>query len=223
MKKQLINKDVTEEDLGLIFKSLEELNGKLNQVGLEIFKNETDKGLLSKPSHYTFSIIHRAIELNRGFKTLTDSNNWITAINLIRLQADNCMRLFALSLVQDRLDFYNRIIEGEHIRDIKDAKGKNMTDYYLSIELEKLYPGFRQLYENTSGFIHFSSEHMRFNNDYSENENEFQMYIRLAETTDFHLISKVDFAFNMLHLGTNLFRLLNGYKRHMEELMKTIK
>lgn len=223
MDKQPINKDVTEEDLRLIFESLEELNDKLNQVGLEIFKNETDKKLLSKPSHFTFSIIHRAIELNRGFKTLTDSNNWITAINLIRLQADNCMRLFALSLVQDRLDFYNRVLEGEHIRNIKDAEGKNMIDLHLSLKLEELYPGFRQLYENTSGFIHFSNEHMKFNNDYSENENEFQMYIRLAETTDFHLIRKVDFAFNMFVVGKNLFGLLNGYKLHMEELMKTIK
>lgn len=223
MEKQPINKDVSEEDLRLIFESIDELNEKLNEVGLEIFKNETDKNLLSKPSHFTFSIIHRAIELNRGFKTLTESNNWITAINLIRLQADNCMRLFALSLVKDRLDFYNRVLEGEHIRNIKDAEGKNMSDLHLSLKLEELYPGFRQLYENTSGFIHFSSEHIKFNNDYSENDNRFQMYIRLAETTEFHLISKVDFAFNMFYLGKNLFRLLNGYKLHMEELMKTIK
>lgn len=197
MDKQPINKDVTREDLRLTFQSLEELNGKLNQVGLEIFKNETAKKLLSKPSHFTFSIIHRAIELNRGFKTLADSNNWITAINLIRLQADNCMRLFALSMVQDRLDFYNRVLNGEHIRNIKDAEGNKMTDHHLSFKLEELYPGFRQLYENTSGFIHFSNEHMKFNNDYSENDNEFKMYIRLAETTDFHMTNKVDFAFNM--------------------------
>jgi ABC-type enterochelin transport system substrate-binding protein len=92
MEKQLINNYVSEKDLRLIFESIEELNSKLNEVGLEIFKNETDINLLSKSSHFTFSIIHRAIELNRGFKSLSESNNWITTINLIRLQADNCMR-----------------------------------------------------------------------------------------------------------------------------------
>lgn len=223
MNSQTINEEVSEDDLGLIYKSLEELNKKLNDVGLEIFKNETDKHVLSKPSHFTFSIIHRAIELNRGFKRLSESNNWITAINLIRLQADNCMRLFALSLVEDRLDFYNRVIDGEHIRKIKDAEDKNMSDHYLSTKLDVLYPGFRLLYENTSGLIHFSNEHIKFNNDRVEEGNEFQMYIRLAETTEFSISSKVDYAFNMFIVSKNLFGLLQGYKLHMEELMKTIK
>src|SRR5690606_33729884 len=182
----------------------------------------TDKKVLAKSSHYTFSIIHRAIELNRGFKTLTEANNWITAINLIRLQADNCMRLFALSLVEDRLDFYNRVLNGEHIRNIKDAEGKNMTDLYLSQKLEGLYPGFRLLYENTSGFIHFSKEHINLNNDKVEVEEKFIMYIRLAETTEFSISSKVDFAFNMFIVGKNLFRLLKGYKLSMEELMNKL-
>lgn len=106
MEKQSLNKNVSEADLTQVFASLEELNKKLNQTAIDIFTNETQRKLLSKPSHFTFSIVHRAIELNRGFKTLSESNNWITAINLLRLQADNCMRLFALSLVQDRLDFY---------------------------------------------------------------------------------------------------------------------
>jgi len=222
MNQQPINKDVTEDDLNLIYASLEELNKELNNVGLEIFKNETDKKVLAKSSHYTFSIIHRAIELNRGFKTLTEANNWITAINLIRLQADNCMRLFALSLVEDRLDFYNRVLNGEHIRNIKDAEGKNMTDLYLSQKLEGLYPGFRLLYENTSGFIHFSKEHINLNNDKVEVEEKFIMYIRLAETTEFSISSKVDFAFNMFIVGKNLFRLLKGYKLSMEELMNKL-
>lgn len=223
MNQQPINKDVTEDDLNLIYASLEELNKELNNVGLEIFKNETDKKVLAKPSHYTFSIVHRAIELNRGFKTLTEANNWITAINLIRLQADNCMRLFALSLVEDRLDFYNRVLDGEHIRNIKDAEGKNMTDSYLSQKLEGLYPGFRLLYENTSGFIHFSKEHINLNNDKVEIEEKFIMYIRLAETTELSISSKVDFAFNMFIVGKNLFKLLKGYKLSMEEFMKQLK
>src|SRR5690606_26613552 len=127
-----INKNVTEEDLKQIYEAIEELNKSFNKTALDIFKNETDNNVLAKPSHYVFSIVHRAIELNRGFMTLTKSNNWITAINLLRLQADNCMRLFSLSLVKDRVDFYNRVLRGEHIRNIKDAEGNKMTDVYLT-------------------------------------------------------------------------------------------
>mgnify|MGYP003611945316 CR=1 FL=1 len=220
MEKVTTNEDVSEEDLFKIFESLEELNKKLNKTCLDIFTNETDRKLLSKPSHFTFSIVHRAIELNRAFKTLAESNNWITAINLLRLQADNCMRMFALSLVKDRLDFYNRIQNGEHIRNIKDAEGNKMSDLYLSQKLDKLYPGFRQLYENTSGFIHFSNEHMKLNNDRIDDGNDFMMYIRIAEITQFPLSKKVDYAFNMFVVGNELYKLLNGYKLHMIDLMK---
>ncbi len=220
MENQPINKDVSEEDLNLIYNSIDELNKELNNVAVEIFKNETDKKVLSKPSHFTFSIVHRAIELNRGFKSLTETNNWITAINLIRLQADNCMRLFALSLVPDRLDFYQRIMKGEHIRNIKDGDGNKMTDSYLSKKLDTLYPGFRLLYGNTSGFIHFSKEHMDINNDRIDNGNDFVMYIRLAETTEFPIHKKVDYAFNMFMTGKELFKLLKGYKLSMTDFMK---
>ena len=220
MENQPINKDVSQEDLNLIYKSIDELNKELNNVAVEIFKNETDKKVLSKPSHFTFSIVHRAIELNRGFKALTETNNWITAINLIRLQADNCMRLFALSLVPDRLDFYQRIMKGEHIRNMEDGDGNKMTDYYLSKKLDILYPGFRLLYGNTSGFIHFSKEHMNINNDRIDNGEDFTMYIRLAETTEFPIHKKVDYAFNMFMTGKELFKLLKGYKLSMEDFMK---
>lgn len=220
MEKQPLNMDVSEADLIKIFESFEELNKKLNQTALDIFTNETKRKLLSKPSHFTFSIVHRAIELNRGFRTLAEANNWITAINLLRLQADNCMRLFALSLVEDRLDFYNRIQNGEQIRNIKDAEGNKMTDLYLSKKLDNLYPGFRLLYENTSGLIHFSNEHIKLNNDRIDNEDSFIMYIRLAETTDFSISKKVDYAFNMFLVGKELYKLLNGYKLSMIDFMK---
>ena len=220
MEIQPINKDVSEEDLNLIFNSIDELNKELNTVAVEIFKNETAKNVLSKPSHFAFSIVHRAIELNRGFKALTETNNWITAINLIRLQADNCMRLFALSIVPDRLDFYQRIMKGEHIRNIEDGDGNKMTDNYLSKKLDILYPGFRLLYGNTSGFIHFSKEHMNINNDRIDNGDEFVMYIRLAEITEFPIHKKVDYAFNMFMTGKELYKLLKGYKLSMEDFMK---
>lgn len=220
MEKQSLNYDVSEDDLSKVFESLAAMNQKLNQTAIDIFTNETKRNLLSKPSHFTFSIVHRAIELNKGFQTLAAANNWITAINLLRLQADNCMRLFALSLVRDRLDFYNRIQNGEHIRNIKDAEGNKMTDQYLSTKLNDLYPGFRVLYENSSGFIHFSHEHMKINTDKIDDGDDFIMHIRLAETTEFSISKKVDYAFNMFIVSKELHSLLNGYKLSMAEFMK---
>lgn len=220
MEKQPLNNNVSDLDLEKIFNELGELNRKLNQTALDIFSNETERKLLAKPSLFAFSIVHRAIELNRGFKTLAETNNWITAINLLRLQADNCMRLFALSLVRDRIDFFNRVQNGEHIRNMKDGEGNKMTDAYLSQQLDKLFPGFELLYKNSSGFIHFSSEHLKINTDKVDDGEDFIMYVRLSETTEFTISKKVDYAFNMYMVSKDLYKLLNGYKLSMVEYMK---
>lgn len=168
--KDPINKDVTDLDLKEVFEQIKVLNSSLNQLGLDIFNEETKYNRLSKISHFVFAIIHRAIELNRGFLTLSESNNWITAISLIRLQADNCMRLHALNLVENRLDFYNQVRAGEAIRNIKDSTGSKMTDFYLSSKLNDKFTFFRTIYENTSGLIHFSDEHINIGSDLYENK-----------------------------------------------------
>jgi hypothetical protein len=223
MEKQLINKNVSEVDLNHVLNGIEDLNKKLNRIGLDIFSIETENKILSKPSHYVFSIIHRAIEINRGFKNLVETNNWITAIHLMRIQADNCMRLFAMALVSDKLDFYNRVLNGEHVRNIQDSDGKKMTDLYLSQKLDQHSPGFRMIYENTSAFIHFSKEHIDFGSDKYINGENFAMVIRLSETKEFSIFEKVDYAFNMFYLGKELFKLLKGYRFSVEKLFEKFK
>lgn len=133
------------------------------------------------------------------------------------------MRLTALSLVTDRLDLYNQIINCESLRNIKDSNGNKMTDYYLSTVLDKRYPGFRLKYENSSGFIHFSNEDIDFNTDFTRSDNEFVVSVRFAETTEFSIQNRVDYAYNMFYLGKNLYSILNGYKLHMIEFMCNIK
>ncbi|MBW1297851.1 hypothetical protein [Aquimarina litoralis] len=222
MNKEKINKNVNEQDLNLINESIVKLSKELNDLGLKIFNNETNKNVLSTSSHYVFSIIHRAIELNRGFISLTSTNNWITATNLIRLQCDNCIRLYALSLVKDRASLYDRIINGEYLKNIEDAEGNKMTDFYLSNKLDKLFPGFRLLYENTSGFIHFSKEHINFSSDKTIDDQNFVLKIRLSEITEIPIAKKVDYSYNMFIVGKELFKLLKGYKLHMEDLIKKL-
>lgn len=214
-----INENVTEDDLFQTLEAIKNINLKFNKLGTDIFKNETEKKILTKTSHFIFSIIHRAIELNRGFWDLAESKNWITAINLIRLQADNCMRIYALTISEDKLEFYNKVVDGESIRNLKDVRGKKMTDSYLSKELDKILPGFRLLYENTSEYVHFTGQHIKFNNDVKYFERDFLMYIRLSEPTKFSIAQEVDYAFNMFLVSKDLFKLINVYKINMEKAL----
>lgn len=224
--KDPINKDVTDLDLKEIFEQIKVLNSALNQLGLDIFNEETKYKRLSKISHFVFAIIHRAIELNRGFLTLSESNNWITAVSLIRLQADNCMRFHALNLVEDKVFFYNQVTSGVSIRDIKDSKGNKMWDGYLATELDKLFPFFKTIYNNTSGLIHFSEEHIKIGSDLYENKDnpdkDFLLYIRFSESREFPIYEKVDYAFNMHQLGKLLYQLIHDYKIVVIKIMKQI-
>lgn len=222
MTKDIINRDVNEEDLIGIFASISELNEALKNQAKEIYLTETNQGRLYKSTHYIFSIINRAIALNRGYKTLVDTKNYITAIPLLRLQVDNCLRLFALSLVSDRKHFYEEVLKGTHIRNLTDAEGKKMTDDYLVTKIDALFPKFKDLYKNTSAFIHFSNEHLFINNEVSESSAEtFNLKTSIGDIDNLEIHIEVDYAFNMFNAGKNLLRLINGYRLSMESHLKT--
>ncbi len=220
MTEDLINKDVTEQDLEKIFSAFLELETEIKSESKIIFENETKKGRLYKGSHYIFSIANRAIALNRGYHMLAKANNYVTAISLIRLQIDNCLRLYAMSLVEDPKDFYEKILGGSELRDLPDRDGKKMTDNYLVTKLDILYPKFKLLYKNTSGFIHFSNEHLFINNSVTDiNEESFRLQTTIGDIDRLKIHEKVDYSFNMFMAGKNLFKLIKGYRLTMEKYL----
>lgn len=220
MEKQNLNYDVSENDLNLIFEAIQKLNKDLNILATEIFKFETDKKLLSKPSVFIFSAINRAIALNNGYINLCKSENYITATNLLRLQADNCMRVYAISLVKNRAKFFEDVLNGKHIRNMKDEKGNKMTDDFLSTELDKLFVGFKSLYRTTSGFIHFSNKHLELNRKTSVKDEEITNELLINGDHHYKIEHKVDFSYNMYLVGTEFYKLLKGYQLHVFDLMK---
>lgn len=220
MEKQDLYKNVNKDDLNLIFNAIIELNKDLNGLATEIFKIETDKKLISKSSVFIFSAINRAIALNNGYIDLCKNENYITATNLLRLQADNCMRVYAISLVEDRAKFFEDVLAGKHIRNIKDAEGNKMTDEFLSSQLDKLFVGFKSLYRNTSGFIHFSNEHLNLNRKTSFEDTVLKNELLINGQHHYRIEHKVDFSYNMHLVGTELYRLIKGYKLHVFDVME---
>ena len=120
MKPQRVdrNKDVTEDDLKNIFENfvkLEKLFIKEAKLFLQI-GGET--GHLHTMDLFISAIINRAISLMRGFKTLADYNNYISAAPLIRIQVDYCLRFYAATLVTDYNDFFIEYLRGTPIRNM---------------------------------------------------------------------------------------------------------
>ncbi|PJJ60888.1 hypothetical protein [Hymenobacter chitinivorans] len=214
MKPQVINrrKDVSDDDLEIVLQDL----GKLEKLFIEearlFLQIGGNKGHLHTMDLFVSAIINRAISLMNGFKTLAYVNNYISAVPLIRIQVDNCLRFYASTLVKDYNDFFIEYLKGGHIRNMKSASGEKMTDTYLVTKLDKeLFPGIHNLYVNTSGHIHLSNEHSFLQTKIVSNEGR-TISTRIGNFDFFAIDEKVDFAFNMFKASQMLLQLTQSWK-----------
>ena len=109
---------------------------------------------------YAQAVLHRSLMLTSGFCDLIEKNNYTCASPLVRLQLDNALRVFAGTLVDDPHDFALSVItKGERVDKIKDRTGERMRDWYLASKISDLYPWVKHIYDDASGFVHFSHKH----------------------------------------------------------------
>jgi hypothetical protein len=215
MEKQNINKEVDETDLNRTEENILVLEKLFLKEIQEIMTIES--GQLTKITHLIMSIIDRAISFNRAFISLTKYNNYNTAICLIRLQIDNCLRLFAYSIAKNSNEFYDKILDGVHIRNMLDRDNKKMTDDNLVSKLDVIFPGMKLLYKNTSGFIHFSKNHIFINNKIEIiNDGELKLKTKIGDIDNLNIEEKVDYAFNMFMASKNLLELIRSYRIELQ-------
>jgi hypothetical protein len=106
------------------------------------------------------AVLNRSANLLDGFVILARKRNFICCAPLLRLQIDNCLRFYAVFIVNDCHQFAMDVLQGTPINKMKDRKGKWMTDRHLAEELNKEYPWILRVYERTSGYIHLSNTHI---------------------------------------------------------------
>ena len=106
--------------------------------------------------------IHRFVKLSMGIRAHIEQRNFTCAAPLVRLMLDSLFRLYAASLVDDKDAFFLTLIQGRAINKLKDRDGQLMHDKYLVgklVEVTKM-PELQVLYNKTSGFVHFSENHL---------------------------------------------------------------
>jgi hypothetical protein len=218
MDEQLINKNVSEEDILLIRNAFADLEKNIKKVIYEIFFQETDLKVFFKPSHYTLSLANRVISLNKAYITLTKENNYTTAVALIRLQIDSCLRLFALMISSDWKDFYDDVMDGKEVRNLKDCRNKKMTDGYLVDEYQKVHNDFKSLYKKTCGFVHFSNSIIDLTSEYNDSiQKTLPTKISINGIDDISIPKKVDYDYNMFLIGKSFLKQLKLYKAVTKE------
>ncbi len=108
--------------------------------------------------------MNRALKVISGFIEMLVINNYCCAMPLVRIQQDNVMRLYAFYLVKDANKLASQVINGDKLDNIKindNGKQQRLTDSFLSMKVSKIQSGFRDLYQNLSGYVHLSEKHIQ--------------------------------------------------------------
>ena len=112
---------------------------------------------LEKEDFYFLAALDRAIHLIDGFLWMLEKRNMTCAGALLRLQVDNCLRVYAPYIAKNRADVIETIIyEDKRLDNLPDDQGKKMRDGRLKERLAEKYPEVKSVYEKCSGFIHLS-------------------------------------------------------------------
>ena len=126
--------------------------------------------------------VKRSGSQSSALRMLVESWNLLCARALVRMQIDTALRFSALWLVEKPHHLARQILKRQRIDKIKDRDGKLMRDAYLIDKLAPAHPWLPAVYQNTSGYIHFSGKHL-----FSPMENVQE------ETREFEItISEVD-------------------------------
>jgi len=105
--------------------------------------------------------LNRAFNLSQGFRALVAQRNIYCIGAILRLHLDTAIRFYAGFLVSDPHDFATKVHSGKHIRNFTDRNGHRLTDHYLVTQLSEEFPGIKEHYQNTSGYVHMSEVHTR--------------------------------------------------------------
>ncbi|MGY6558766.1 MAG: hypothetical protein ACXIT9_05745 [Nitritalea sp.] len=112
--------------------------------------------------YYLNGAYSRALSLIEGFLVLMDSRNYLAASHLVRPYLDTFLRLYAAWLVEDPHDFANQVMKGKKVEEFFDKENpkQGLKDWYLRNKASEEFPWVKEIYNNTSGYIHFSSKHI---------------------------------------------------------------
>ena len=111
---------------------------------------------LMKEDLFFCSALDRCVQLSEGFIALLQQRNLTCIGAILRLQMDNCMRTYAAFIALDKDAVIDCIVHGQKISDQFDTAGKRMTDANLKYKMKAFSPSFPDIYDKTSGYVHFS-------------------------------------------------------------------
>lgn len=147
------------QELNTAIGDLEALSDKHGVIGKQLF--DKCEASLYPADSAALAVLNRSMSLIKGFILLVSNGGYIPAVGLLRMQLDNILRFHGISSSADPHDIANKVANGVPLRNIKGTNGKPMTDAHLKEQLADNNPWITRVYEISSGYIHFSDQHIR--------------------------------------------------------------
>jgi hypothetical protein len=119
-----------------------------------------DSGAIYPIDFMAVAALNRSLAHTAAFKFLIKDRNYICSASILRLQLDTALRFYAGFIVSNPSQFAMDVLGGQQINKMRDAAGNIMTDRHLVNHLGRHYPWIVKVYQETSGFIHFSAKHL---------------------------------------------------------------
>lgn len=167
-------------------------------------------------------LLNRSIQLSQGFMVLIKQRNLTCAGSMLRLQLDNCMRLYASTIADDQNALIDCVISGKKISSLRDTNGQKMSDKFLKDGLAQYDSQFADVYDNTSGYIHYSGKSF-YQSISASNGEEYDISIRISkepsEKVNEALCECID-AF--IHYTNFFMRMMEGAALSKATLEKTL-
>lgn len=135
-----------------------------NKIVLDMF--EADEKNVFPLDLFLLGIVKRSLSLISGFLLLMKKSNYLSAAPLVRLHLDNLLQIYAMFIVKDPHVLAINIMRGKkQMKEYRDKDDKNMSDNYIankffSNKKNEEFIGLKEVYSESSKFIHFSEKHI---------------------------------------------------------------
>lgn len=128
---------------------------ELREVAKTVASGIVGNTLLQEDLFFT-AALDRSIALLDGIVSMLKERNLACVGILVRSQIDNCMRIFAAFIAEDKSALIDGFLKGKKISDFKDDRGNKMRDVILRERLEVYDSRVSEVYKKSSGYVHLS-------------------------------------------------------------------
>lgn len=121
---------------------------------------EVDDGNLYATDILVTTMLQRTFGVLDALIDAVDAFNLHAAAPLLRLQLDTLFRAHYLATCGDSDDVSMKILAGTQFRHLRDSANKPLTDARLKELAAEIHPWAGAVYDQTSGWVHLSVNHM---------------------------------------------------------------